>query len=141
MTVIDDKTAELKAKSARLAEIYGRLVAELSSQVLFTAETTAIAEALLETAKAGELSDFSKSQELWEACELGSFRNGAIVRVREDAYPAAPAAHVHRGKRGTVTAVRGGLVYVRYMGDQGGMETVNRHKPEALQILVTGATR
>jgi hypothetical protein len=141
MTVIEDKTDEFKKRSSgRLAEVFNRLVNEINSQVLLPDETVALTGALAEAAAAGELSNYNR-QEMWEPAVLGSFRVGAIVRVREDAYPAAPPSHWHRGQRGTVTSARGGLIYVRYIGDTGGIDKVHRHKPEALEVLMTGATK
>lgn len=67
----------------------------------------------------------------WSDYEIGITRPGDVVRVRPDAYEGAGAKH--NRLVGTITAVRGGRVLVKYSGRNDGVG--HSHHPDKLQVL------
>jgi hypothetical protein len=141
-TELDKQAADLRWLNKRLGQVFVTLVTEIRSENFNKVEAIALADAIRALAATGELSSDDVLTELWEPCQLGGFKIGDTVRVREDAYPEVAGGNTHNGKRGSIVAVRNGVLHIRYIGDKGtGMASTNAHRPEALQVLKTGTLR
>jgi hypothetical protein len=138
MTINDKVRFELEEQNAHWRETYDILSNELQARRHSSEEAVTIVKALLKTVRSGELTDGEDARrEGWMPLHLGDFKTGAVVRVSPRAYP-ADTENKHNGRRGTVTAVRHGVVHVRYAGDSGGgLASTHAHDVSALEILVS----
>lgn len=67
----------------------------------------------------------------WTEFALGETRAGTTARVRHGAYEGAGAKH--NGLVGTISAIRGGRVYIQYSGRNDGVG--HAHHPDFVEVL------
>lgn len=73
-----------------------------------------------------------KDASSWTEFNLGVTQPGDVVRVRAEAYEGAGAKH--NGLVGTISAMRGGRVLVKYTGRVDGVG--HSHHPDKLEVLL-----
>ena len=94
-------------------------------------ETQRVVASLLSEYVAGHLDELPESV-TWLPFEQGLVCSGDTVRVRPDAYE-SELGNKHNGLAGTVSAIRGGRVIVKYFGREDGIGVT--HHPDALERM------
>jgi len=137
MPNLEAATEELTSLNTRYAQTFTVLVDEIIERKLGRAGLLVLLDHLVKVAETGELTRVQDSYvQSWVPLQLGdiSVRVGAEVRVRPDKYAPSSVYFDRNGVEGFITAIRGGLVSIRYAGVAGGLETVERYEPGDLQV-------
>lgn len=73
-----------------------------------------------------------KDEEIWAPAKPGSLTVGEEIRVKNDAYD-GPAGLLHNGRRGVITGIRYGDIYVRYTEGEDLQLPFIKHQPQLLE--------
>jgi hypothetical protein len=120
-------------RGQRVTDAVTALFAVLDGQELDLDDRAAVSKLFASlVVRDGDLGNTAGPRSIWKQFYLGSFKYGATVRVKVDAYD-TPAGSKHNGLTGTFVSVHAARARVQYHGRKDG--SGHEHHPSKLEIL------